>query len=530
MRRLILTASVLTPVMMGTVQSQETGGTAGVAWTQSAYVKAATPTAGDHFGDGGALTGHDGMALALSGDGRTMAVGAPHDSRGGVFSAGAVYVYTRSDASWSQQACLRAANRGQSDNFGRVVALSADGNTMAIAAVGEASRATGVNGDGADDSIPQAGAVYVFARRGTTWAQQAYLKASNTGNSGTTDAFGDGDQFGFSLALSDDGNTIAVGAITEDSAATGINGNHADNAKQSAGAVYVFTRRSTTWAQQAYVKPSSIDGGDLFGYAVALSADGRTLAAGSYDEDGSARAINGPIDNERDGSGAVFVFTRIGEMWQQQAYVKSVTAERADSWGVAVALSDDGNTMAVGALDEDCPASGVNPAGCGEDGPFASGTSPSMGAVAVFVRSGSTWREEAYLKASNTGRQDWFGARLALSGDGNTVAATAHMEDSRARGIDGMQQDNSANEAGAAYVFTRTGSVWRHEVYVKASNTDAFDEFGSSVALSRDGRTLAIGARGEDSAAPGLNGNQADNSADEAGAVYVFQHRPPLAQ
>jgi hypothetical protein len=96
------------------------------------------------------------------------------------------------------------------------------------------------------------------------------------------------------------------------------------------------------------------------------------------------------------------------------------------------------------------------------------------------------------------------------------------MEDSAAQGINGRQNDDSAAEAGAVYVFTRSGTTWAQQAYVKGSNTEAFDEFGSSVALSRDGRTRVVGARGEDSAAKGVSGNQTDNSVDEAGAVYVF--------
>ena len=72
------------------------------------------------------------------------------------------------------------------------------------------------------------------------------------------------------------------------------------------------------------------------------------------------------------------------------------------------------------------------------------------------------------------------------------------------------------------YLFTRAGATWRQQAYLKGSNTQAFDEFGSSVALDRAGSVLVASARGEDSAARGVNGNQADNSAAEAGAVYVF--------
>jgi hypothetical protein len=389
---------------------------------------------------------------------------------------------------------------------------------MAVSAVWEASAATGVGGTQRDESIPQAGAVYVFTRRGATWTQQTYIKASNTGEAGTADTFGEGDQFGFSLALSADGGTLAVGALTEDSASAGINGNQRDNAAASAGAVYVFTRSGTAWSQQAYVKAANADAGDMFGYAVSLSADGHTLAVGSFDEDGSGRAVDAPHDNRTGGSGAAFVFSRSGATWTQQAYIKASNGESQDSFGVHVALSDDGGTLLVGALDEDCSATGVNPAGCDNDWR----EDLSMGAAYVFVRTGTKWSQQAFLKASNTGFNDWFGSRLALSGDGDTAVIGASLEDGGARGIDGTQDDNSAGEAGAVYLFKRTGTAWRQQAYVKGSNTEAFDEFGSSMALDRSGRMLVVTALGEDSAARGANGNQADNSAPETGAAYLF--------
>jgi hypothetical protein len=402
--------------------------------------------------------------------------------------------------------------------FGHAVALSADGNTLVVSAYWESSKATGINGDQKDTSIPQAGAIYVFTRRGTTWAQQAYIKASNTGEAGTADTFGEGDQFGFSIALSADGNTIAAGAITEDSSATGVNGNQADNSASGAGAVYVYTRTGTTWAQQAYVKPAEVSAGDFFGYAVSLSADGNLLAVGSFDEDGSTRVINGPPDNKANGSGAAYVFARSGTTWSQQAYIKPSNGEPQDSFGVDVALNSDGTTLLVGSLDEDCKATGINPPGCDSDWR----DDLSMGAAYVFVRSGATWTQQAFIKASNTGFNDWFGSRVALSADGNTAVIGASLEDSAAQGINGRQDDESAAESGAVYLFTRTGTTWKQDAYIKGSNTEAFDEFGSSVAFDRTGALLVVSARGEDSGAKGVGGNEKDNSVDEAGAVYVF--------
>src|SRR5262245_19805489 len=231
---------------------------------QTAYIKASNPHEGDHFGNGGTLLGD---SVALSGDGLTLAVGAPNESSGAksingnqndtsVYSAGAVYVFTRRSVTtgWTQQAYVKASNPQVGAEFGHAVALSADGNTMAVSAYFESSATKGINGNQDDMSIPQAGAAYVFTRRGTTWTQQAYIKASNTGEAGVDGNFGDGDQFGFSLSLSDDGNTLAVGANAEDSSAKFINGDQNDNSMQSAGAAYIFVRSGTTWTQQAYVK------------------------------------------------------------------------------------------------------------------------------------------------------------------------------------------------------------------------------------------------------------------------------------
>ena len=188
---------------------------AGAQLKQVAYLKGSNTKAGDHFGCGGVLDGHAGYGAAMSGDGNTLAIGAPHETGGAkgvngkqsgeVYGSGAVYVFVRSGATWAQQAYVKPSNPQMGAEFGHAVVLSADGNTMAVSAYWEASKATGINGDANDESIPQAGAVYVFTRTGTTWTQQAYVKASNTGEAGTEDKFGDGDQFGVSLTLSDDG-------------------------------------------------------------------------------------------------------------------------------------------------------------------------------------------------------------------------------------------------------------------------------------------------------------------------------------
>ena len=528
---LLVSMVVVIVIVHGKTQSPQSPSSpaANLQVKQVTYLKASNAGVGDHFGCGGGLQAHAGNAVAISRDGNTIAIGAHQEksnARGlngnqnddSLYDAGAVYVFVRRGDMWVQQAYIKASNTGENDNFGYFVALSADGNTLAATANWEASAATGVNGNQNDNSMQQAGAAYVFVRTGDTWSQQAYVKASNTGRApASSEEFDDGDQFGTALSLSGDGNTLAVGAISEDSGAAGINADQKDDSKLSAGAVYVFTRTGTSWSQQVYLKPKQIDAGDLFGFSLALSFDGNVLAVGHYEEDGSSTVTNGPIDENLGGAGAICVFTRSGSTWTQSAYLKSLTPDGGDSLGAFVAISDDGNTIAADALDEDTMANGVNAVRQGDRV-----LNTSAGAAYVFSRENGMWKQQASFKPSNTGKEDWFGVRLALSGDGNTLAIAGSLEDSAAQGINGHQDDNSADEAGAVYFFRRNGATWTQQAYIKGSNTEAFDEFGSSIGLTRDGKTMVISARGEDSAAKGVNGNQADNSADEAGAAYIF--------
>ena len=472
-----------------------------------AYVKASNTGGADQFGS----------SIALSADGSTLAVGVPYEDSaatgvGGdqadnsATSAGAVYVFVRRGTQWSQQAYLKASNTGANDLFGSSVALSADGSILAVGAQGEDGAATGIGGNQADNSAADAGAVYVFARSGTTWSQAAYVKASNTGA---------GDAFGFRVALSGDGATLAVAAVLEDSAANGIGGNQADNSAASAGAVYVFTRSGATWSQSAYLKASNTGANDLFGRSIALSTDGSTLAVGANGEDSPATGVGGSqTTNSVFESGAVYVFARSGATWSQEAYVKATNTGADDAFGVSVALSANGSTLAVGAIGEASAATGVG-------GNQADNTRLGSGAVYVYARSGAAWSPQAYVKASNTDTDDQFGYSVALSADGSILAVGALAEDGAATGVDGGNS-NSAPDAGAVYAFGRSGAAWSQRGYVKASNTDITDLFGNSVALSADGLMLAVGAPNERSAATDVDGNQADNSAPSAGAVYVM--------
>jgi hypothetical protein len=462
----------------------------------------------------------------------------------------------------AQQAYIKASNTDADDRFGFSVALSGDGNTLAVGAPAESSDATGIDGNQSSNAASQSGAVYVLVRSGATWVQQAYVKASNT------DAV---DAFGHSVALSSDGNTLAVGAPLEDSDATGINGDQSNSlARDNFGAVYVFTRSGSTWVQQAYVKASiatrefgwsvslsgdgntlavgvpfedsgtpasagaayvftrsgatwtqqsrlvasNTDAFDEFGSSVALSGDGNTLAVGAPLEDSDATGINGDQRNSLSAvnSGAAYVFTRSGSTWTQQAYVKASQEDSDGIFGSSVALNGDGNTLAVGAPGNPSVASGP--------------TGP--GRVYVFTRSGADWTQEAFVQDSNAFihffAPDGFGSSVALSGDGNVLAVGASAELSSSTGINGTPSSNFAPNAGAAFVFIRSGTSWTQQTYVKASNTERLggDAFGL-VALSSDGSTLAVGAALESSDATGIDGDQSSNADTFAGAVYIFQ-------
>ena len=402
---------------------------------------------------------------------------------------------------------FKASNTNSNDLFGDSVSLSADGSTLAVGAGGESSAATGIDGDQTDNSASSSGAVYVFARSNGLWQQQAYLKASNT------DAV---DIFGRFVSLSADGSTLAVGVIRESSAATGINGDQADNSVASSGAAYVFARTSGQWQQQAYIKASNPGADDNFGRSISLSADGNTLAVGAINESSAATGINGDQnDNSTRDAGAVYVFTRTSGLWQQQAYVKASNAGFSDSFGSSVSMSADGNTLAVGASREDSDATGIN-------GDQNNNSAGNAGAVFVFVRSNGLWQQQAYIKASNPDENDFFGTSVSVSADGNTLAVGAVVEESAAIGINGDQADNSAPFSGAAYVFARTSGQWQQQAYIKASNPGSTDLFGGFISLSADGRTLAVGANSEDSSATGINSEQQDNSISDSGAVYIY--------
>ncbi|MCB1064006.1 MAG: FG-GAP repeat protein [Verrucomicrobiae bacterium] len=333
-------------------------------------------------------------------------------------------------------------------------------------------------------------------------AQQAYLKASNAERL---------DLFGQSVSIS--GETVAVGAILEDSAARGANGDESDNSAPNSGAVYVFSRINDQWVQQAYLKASNPGDNDNFGLSVSLS--GNVLVVGAPYEGSDARTVNGDQRNDNAfNSGAAYVFVRSRGRWRQQAYLKASNSESGDEFGTSVAVS--GNTILVGAPKESSSSREVN-------GDQADNGSNRAGAAYVYVRRGSRWIQQAYLKSLNAATSDQFGAAVALSGD--TAVIGAPYEDSDAIGVNGNPADNNKPDSGAAYVFSRSRGVWTQTDYIKPLNTGAGDRFGESLAVSGD--TIVIGASWEDSNESGINEPGFNNGATDSGAAYIFVRTLP---
>jgi len=319
-------------------------------------------------GTGAVGTATQGISVALSADGNTAIVGGSEDNS----NVGAAWVWTRSAGVWSQQgAKLVGTGAVGTPEQGYSVAISADGNTAIV-------------GGWVDNGF--AGAAWVWTRSGGVWSQQG-AKLVGSG------AVGGNVHQGISVSLSADGNTAIVGG-------------NADNGW--AGAVWVWTRSAGVWSQQGakLVGTGAVGGspGQEQGYSVALSADGNTaMECGPFD--------GGSV-------GAAWVWTRSGSVWSQQgAKLVGTGAVGAPDQGWSLALSEDGNTAAVG--------------GYGDNG--------YVGAVWVWTRSGGVWSQQgAKLVGTGAAGSAEQGVSVRLSGDGLTA-------------IVGGYADNG--NSGAAWVF-----------------------------------------------------------------------------
>jgi len=351
-------------------------------------------------------------------------------------------------------AYLKAANAGANDGFANDRhSIDTDGTTLVVGAWAEDSTSSTPNDLGSDT-----GAAYVYARVNGMWEQQAYLKASFADNQ---------DYFGVSVAVS--GDTIAVGALEEDSNGTG----ESNNGLSKSGAVYIFVRDTNgIWNQQAFLKASVPNGSDRFGHDLALEGD--VLVVGAKKED--SQALDG---------GGFYIFRRSGVTWAQEKWV-SGTVNYGD---FAASISISGNTVVATGLYQNA----------------------QKGNCHIYVYDGSDWNLQQVVTASNPDTNDEFGFSVAVAG--NRLAIGAPLEDS-----DGTSgSDNSATDSGAVYIFERVGTVWTETAYIKANVVGAGDVFGHRIAI--EGDFLAVGAKLEDS----IGNDPADNSLSDAGAAYLFK-------
>lgn len=435
-----------------------------------AYIKPHNTETFDQFG----------YVIALSADGKTLAVGAPLEDGPGntVAQSGAVYIFVRSGITWKEEAYLRPALPGVGDQFGIAVALSADGSTLAVGADGEDSNSTTIDGLATDDSSSNSGAAYVFVRAGTSWSQQAYIKAPNNDMN---------DNFGFAVALAGTGDVLVVSAPFEDSDGS----TSANNTEMDSGAAYVFTRTANTWSFSTYLKGSLTLPVDNFGWALGVAGDGLTIVASAPGD-----------DSQTPEGGAVYSFSNTAG-WVEMAYVRPATFGFGDFFGRALALSGDGSTLAVGAPGDDSMIS-------------------NSGAVFVFTRNGLAWMQKQRLKASNLGNNDQFGSAVAIDSDGSNVLVGAPLEDSDGAGLAGGLGDNDdRTNSGAVYSFMRVTADWDQSGLAKPAVPTAGDEFGNSIGISADGRARATASHFEDSAATGIDGDASDDTMSDSGSVEV---------
>ncbi len=455
------------------------------------YFKASNPTTSAQFG----------YSVSVSGDGNTMAVGAPL-ADGMSTGSGVVYIFTQDSNSltWSQQSLPINGSNDTGDQFGFSVALSDDGNTLVVGAHFEDSNATSVcySNCGTDNSALSAGAAYIFTRSSGVWIQSAYLKGSNNEA---------GDRFGSAVTISGDGLRIAVAAPLEDSNASGVSGTIPtlpdNDSASSSGAVHIFIKSlmDGSWSQEAYVKAFSPGGmpSDDFGSGLSLDKTGTILVVGGSSVDVA------PFTN----NGAAYTYKRSGGTWTIQSKLMSASAGAAtsDQFGYSVAISDDGSTLAVG---------------------MNSTTGTATGNVSIFT--GIDFLTSTSVVASNAQAEDRFGIAIALNDNGTLLAVGATREDGSGTGIDPASNEGATN-AGAAYIFTNNSGAWSQSRYLKASNTGASDNFGGSVSLSNQPSpfgtdyklsTLIVGASSEDGSNSGINPPFNDISNGNFGAVYPY--------
>jgi hypothetical protein len=481
-------------------------------WKQEAYIKSINrPNTNMMFGSDVDIS-DDTIAVGAYFERsrqRTITNGATAASDSTAYN-GAVYVYTRDNTSWSQQAYIKPSNAQQTNAFFTYFGftISLDNNTLAVGAQADPSSQRTITNSSDDASTDGSrvgsGAVFVYTRSGTEWSQQAYIKASNNFQNSTDD------QLGRSVALS--GDTIVASANNEDT------GDYYSN--NNTGAAYVFTRSGTAWSEQTILRASNSDVEDKFGHKVDI--DNNTLVVSSIMEDSNQATItNGTSsssNNDNEMSGAVYVYTRSGTTWSQQAYIKASNNDGADFFGNSLSLS--GDTLAVSATAEDSNQTSITNGSTSSSDNSANGA----GAVYIYTRSGTDWSQQAYIKPSNAIADMNFGTSVSLQGDLLVVGSQSEKSSSTTIINSNIaSSDISKSGSGATYVFKRSGTSWSQIAYIKAVNSRTEEYFGTETAL--DNSTIVVATTFEKSNQQGItNGTSASSdSSNENGAAYVYR-------
>jgi hypothetical protein len=386
-----------------------------------------------------------GDAAAIDGD--TAVVGAPHDNIGSVSDQGSASVFVRSGSSWSALVKLKASDGKAYDRLGSAVAIS--GDRIIVGAAGD-------NHGG----NPDAGSAYVFERTGTVWIEQAKLIASDAAA---------GDLFGWGVAIA--GDTAIVGAPID-----------THSGLFEAGSAYVFERVAGTWIQKAKLISPAPMYRDRMGFSVAI--DGDTAICGS-----PHAQIGGPAD-----AGNAQVFVRVGALWNHHWVLQPSDGVALDEFGTSVSIS--GDSVAVGArLDDHTPGMFGSPNG--------------QGSAYVFLRTASTWSQQAKVTAASPTARDLFGASVSIRGDRLAVGAPAG-------------DAWSDGEPGQAFLFERSGTTWSSASPLAPAGVKDGDTYGRAVGLSAS--AVVVGAP-TDLHAAGLPGTQGGQ-----GSAYVFRLEAPPAE
>jgi hypothetical protein len=381
--------------------------------------------------DGEAAGDESGSAVAMSSDGSIVAIGAESNEGDGSIS-GHVRIYKYNGSAWNQLG-NDIVGDANNDRFGTAVAMSSDGLSVAIGAPGNDS-----NGGGS-------GHVKIYEYDGSDWTQ--------LGND-IEGEFTFAAKSGFTVAMSSDGLSVAIGAPGNDG--NGTNSGH----------VRVYEYNGSAWTQLG----NDIDGEsefDRFGTAVAMSNDGSRVAIGAPDNDGGGGSQ----------SGHVRIYEYSGSAWTQLG--NDIDGESGvDQSGYAVAMSSDGSRVAIGAP--------------GNDG----GGGSQSGHVRIYEYSGSAWTQLGN-DIDGEAADDESGSAVAMSSDGLSVAIGAPFN------------DGNGNDSGHIRIYEYNGATWT-QLENDIDGEAAGDESGSAVAMSNEGSRVAIGA-------PLNDGNGA-----RAGHVRVF--------